>query len=446
MSSSKRYVVRVRSRMGTWRFDNLSRKTSIATLKQRVIKEKRLGSEIKIVFSLDQRGNQPAEDSATLGALKIEHGGMLYAQFPAKSSAGTATGSRKIVNGKIVNQTYADRSAKEGFRPGLMSLRSMKMKWTLSDFQALDSRYTFSLKGKQPRICDGGVSLSSAACNSFQRYVRSYAFSPRVAHLYGRITKDEKDDGKIRIHADVFYEPPQRVEKEDVVAKMLKDDRAEIVDKVAGWLGLKRVGFVYSHPVRDEDEVGYRMSAYELLEAAEQNLQVALDSKDENCPFAVIAVTGDKDGKTMFDAFELNALSRKMIVEGALLEDEEESGLFKVHDTYTVIAEGKETKRVSTYRCLSTLAITQHTSPLTSQFPVRNRDNTQRGVIAMRSHLANSRKDASHLEKISDFEALLCLTNLMGMDSVQDLCKSVVDPKKFPIKDGYKIIIDSLLR
>ena len=75
--------------------------------------------------------------------------------------------------------------------------------------------------------------------------------------------KDE--EGKIRIHADVFYEPPQRVEKDDVVATMLKDDRSEIVSKVASWLGLKRVGFVYSHPVRDEDEVGYRMSAYELL-------------------------------------------------------------------------------------------------------------------------------------------------------------------------------------
>lgn len=343
--------------MGTWRFE-ATKKTSISTLVAKIVKEKGL-VDANIVLSLDQRGNQLVEDSSTLGALKIGHGGMLYAQFSGKkTNLATSSGSRKIVNGKIVHQTYSDRSAKEGFRPGLMSLRSMKMKWTLSDFQALDSRYTFSLKGKQPRICEGGVSLSSAACSSFQRHVRSYAFSPRIAHLYGRVTKDEY--GKIRIHADVFYEPPQRVEKDDVVATMLKDDRSEIVSKVASWLGLKRVGFVYSHPVRDEDEVGYRMSAYELLEAAEQNLAVALEQSDENCPFAIISVTGDKDGKTLFDAFELNALSRKMFVEGALLEDEEEAGLFRVHDTYTVIAEAKETKRVSTYRCLSTLAITQH--------------------------------------------------------------------------------------
>ena len=49
------------------------------------------------------------------------------------------------------------------------------------------------------------------------------------------------------------------------------------------------------------------------------------------------------------------------------------------------------------------------------------------------------------LEKISDFEALLCLTEVMGLESVQDLCKSICEPKKYPIKNGYKIIIDSLM-
>ena len=136
--------------MGTWRFE-ATKKTSIATLRDRVVQEKRLGKDFNIVLSLDQRGNQLVEDSATLGALKIGHGGMLYAQFPAKKNLATSSGSRKIVNGKIVNQTYSDRSAKEGFRPGLMSLRSMKMKWTLSDFQALDSRYVTISLSREPK-------------------------------------------------------------------------------------------------------------------------------------------------------------------------------------------------------------------------------------------------------------------------------------------------------
>ena len=85
------------------------------------------------------------------------------------------------------------------------------------------------------------------------------------------------------------------------------------------------------------------------------------------------------------------------------------------------------------------------TTRTTGTFPVRSRDKAPRGVNAMRSHLANIKKGSTHLEKISDFEALLCLTEVMGLESVQDLCKSVCDPKKYPIKDGYKIIIDSLM-
>ena len=68
--------------MGTWRLTR-SKNTSISSRAKMIVKEKGLGDD-NIVLSLDQRGNQLVEDSATLGALKIGHGGMLYAQFSGK--------------------------------------------------------------------------------------------------------------------------------------------------------------------------------------------------------------------------------------------------------------------------------------------------------------------------------------------------------------------------
>ena len=58
-----------------------------------------------------------------------------------------AAGPKKInADGTIVQQSYEEISKKSGFRPGRLSLRSIKMKWTLADFVAMDNEFTFKMK------------------------------------------------------------------------------------------------------------------------------------------------------------------------------------------------------------------------------------------------------------------------------------------------------------
>jgi len=414
---------------------------TVAELKEKIRKEKKMGGDVRIVLSLDQSGRQPADEGASLGALNIRHGTMLYAQIPKTASVVSEVGGKKIIDGKIVSKTYADRAQTEGFRPGLMALRSMKMHWTLSDFSALDAQYTYTMKGKQPANCRG-VSLYASACDMFQRYAKSMAFSPRVAHLYGRRLADKK------IQIEVFYEPPQNVDETGCAVIASKDPHAKAVDKLALWLGLERVGFAFCHPQRDADEVGYRFSAYELLEAAEQNLSA--NGGDPLCedPFAIVVVTGNKDGTSEFDAFEINKLSLKMVDEGVLLEDEDEPGLMKVHDTFTVVVEARATKKVSTYRCIKAIPILQHDEktsvcPLGCTFPTTNRPSTPSIRAALRAHFVST-KTEPHLKRVADFQVLLALFAVMGEDSVRDLCGSIRD-RTIPIKEGYKLILDSLM-
>ena len=42
-------------------------------------------------------------------------------------------------------------------------------------------------------------------------------------------------------------------------------------------------------------------------------------------------------------------------------------------------------------------------------------------------------------------QALLALSEVLGQDAIKDVCKSVLDPK-VPMKEGYKLMIDSLLQ
>ena len=51
----------------------------------------------------------------------------------------------------------------------------MKMKWTLADFNEMNDLFTYRLAKPEKGVCDK-VSLDSAACNSFQGYVRQFGF------------------------------------------------------------------------------------------------------------------------------------------------------------------------------------------------------------------------------------------------------------------------------
>ncbi|CAM9269390.1 unnamed protein product [Choristocarpus tenellus] len=177
-------IIRVRTHVGVWRVNDLSSNTTIRELRQRLSIEHNADLSDGRRQPLTLRPNPKGEAAglpltATLGSLGLGHGDMVHLHLD-ESMQGMAheeaVGPKKInADGTIVQQTFEDISRKTGFRPGMMSLRSMKMKWTLSDFTEMNDTFTFRLKKPEKAICQK-VSLVTPACNSFQSYVRQFGF------------------------------------------------------------------------------------------------------------------------------------------------------------------------------------------------------------------------------------------------------------------------------
>ena len=71
-----------------------------------------------------------------------------------------------------------------------------------------------------------------------------YCMASRVGYLYG--TFGEKNSVKV----DCIYEPPQ--DTTDTGFTLLDDPKADRVAALAGLLGLRKVGWIFAHPPREE--------------------------------------------------------------------------------------------------------------------------------------------------------------------------------------------------
>ncbi len=130
----------------------------------------------------------------------------MFLEFVKEEDCAAEAGKKIAADGTIINKTYEEVAKERGFRPGMMSLRSMRMQWTLTDFVELDqqvlvqsyfSPYTipremafsadilisiffcyaypqfeFKIKRQEKAICTK-ANLDDASCDSFQSYMRA---------------------------------------------------------------------------------------------------------------------------------------------------------------------------------------------------------------------------------------------------------------------------------
>ena len=259
----------------------------------------------------------------------------------------------------------ADRNA---VRPGLMSLRSRKLHWTMDELMQIEAGYTFKIQRQERAVCQG-VSLDRDMCQNFQQYLRQVGFNKtrRCAWLYGRYvekleqSKVDEEAGpavdsfgkplKVRVRAkgyggqtttqvqvDCSYEPPQRCTAETM--ELLADPHEELVQQVAASLGLERVGFMFSHPGPREE--GHHFSANEIIMAAENQL-LAGDEKMQS-PFVTVKVTLNEENNSDFQACQMSRQCLELVAEGALLNDPQEPRACLVHDTFSCLVQGERKK------------------------------------------------------------------------------------------------------
>jgi nuclear protein localization family protein 4 len=441
-------------------------------------------------LSRDPGCNDNLDSSATLSSLNLGHGSMVHCRVdpsttmearPAEdqnmeekswqgasadsvnASSHSTTAVRRVImeDGSIklvhTDSTVGAKGQDRGFRKGMLPLRDIKMHWTLAEFSEMDSRYDFKIK-RQEQAWTKGVSLDTGSCGVFQNYLRTFQFKrQRFGYLYGTYEFNDEDevvriDGDIpdkkdrvptRVKVECIYEPPQEIDSDspDGFPMALEDPDEDKVEELASMLGLKRVGWIFGHPPREE---GFQMSSSEILMAAELQLEAAQGVAPT--PFVTVKVSVGDDGNASFEAFQLSQQCMEMVAESAL-EVGPQPGFCYVNETFTLIQEGKASKKAENNFFLTLVPIVQHTSKIfTCEFPPANRDHgVPQTKNEMKGQLSKSGKQGwAFIELLSDFALLLFLCSYLDLkNDMPKICLSVSN-REVPLDEGYKIIISSI--
>lgn len=424
-------LLRVRSKNGTWRVPDLSPQSTVGDLKRWVEAEHAIAPEAQ-TLALDAQGARPLlDDSQTLRELQLGHGDMVFLEYAGESVAGGAAATKISADGTLTHVTYADAGGRNGFRPGLKALRDMKMHWTIGEFMRMDAQFEFKLSA-QKEAAVSQVALDGASCDDLQRYLRQFAFQQsRCGWLYGSADPETK-----KVTVDFIYEPPQHGDPHGF--EVLDDPQADKVDAVAAALGREKVGWVFSHPPREDES--FHFSSREVLLAA----QLQADAGGKGSLFVTLKVTLDKEGQASFEAFQLSDQCVDMFAAGALLENERDPKTCAVHDTFTALVEMKPATEVDNNFFLCVVPVVTHDSGFKSDFPKLNReDGAQRTRAALRAQLQKYR-ELEYAARLADFQLLVFLADFLDLETdLPVICLSVRDPT-VPLGSGYPLLIDSV--
>eukprot|EP00566_Odontella_aurita_P012646 CAMPEP_0113572206 /NCGR_PEP_ID=MMETSP0015_2-20120614/25969_1 /TAXON_ID=2838 /ORGANISM="Odontella" /LENGTH=495 /DNA_ID=CAMNT_0000475219 /DNA_START=141 /DNA_END=1628 /DNA_ORIENTATION=- /assembly_acc=CAM_ASM_000160 len=487
-------LIRVRTNVGLWRVDNLDESSSDIQSILDGIARTRPHVEYETPMSTDPACKCHLDPNRPLAEQGLRHGSMVHCRVDPSTTA-DATAQQKAAEGgeegeakgagEQKNEGWSESSSNmkriigkdgtiklvhaeggegpsvdRGWRKGMLPLRDMKMSWTLQEFMDMDNQFTFKIQRQEESwVGKGGVSLDTDSANDFQGYLRRFNFQRnRFGFLYGRFVDeevDEKDKPKKmddraaeppknqKVIVEAIYEPPQEADPDAAEGfRVLDDDDEETVENLASMLGLRRVGWIFGHPPREE---GFQLSAAEVIMAAELQLEAA--GGVEQTPFVTVKVTVGDDGNVSFEAFQVSRQCMEMVAEEAL-QVGPNPGFCGVSDTFTAIQEGKNSKTVENNFFLTVVPIVQHASEtFVSQFPRPNRDHDDRTQSheEMKRQLSKSGSAGwTFVDLLSDFNLLLYLCKFLdAATDMPKICESVVN-RDVPLDDGYKIIITSM--
>ena len=181
----------------------------------------------------DPSGKDRLPDESTVNQLGMQNGDMIYAMVDEEKTT-TCVQETKISrtitkDGNIIAREHSAAAEKNGFRPGMMALRDMKMQWTLNEFISLDEQFVYRMKAPGEAFCKQ-VSLDTKSLDSFQQYMWNFDFRKiRVGYLYGHFLEDN------RVRVECIYDPPQ--DTSDISFQIL-DDPNEVLYIIESYIFL----------------------------------------------------------------------------------------------------------------------------------------------------------------------------------------------------------------
>ncbi|XP_071720149.1 NPL4-like protein 1 [Rutidosis leptorrhynchoides] len=406
-------LIRIRSRDGLERLQIDNPNITIAQLKTLI------ESQLRVPIH-----NQTL---STNQSLLIAKSPSEIAQFTDMFNSQTLISSLGITHGSIIFLSYDGERKIAGpqIRPAGFEGRKM----TMDDLIAKQMRIT---RQENPN-CEL-VSFDRDAANGFQHYVNeTLAFGvKRGGFMYGTVS----DEGKVEVN--YIYEPPQQGNEHSLI--LLKDpDEERLVEAIALGLGMRRVGFIFSQTI-SQMKKDYTLSNKELLQAVE--LQGESDLKEWVTVMVKLEVNEDGGADVHFEAFQMSDQCVKLFRDGWFVTEigaDDDPKLSKMKKD--VVVGGKDTKEVDNDFFLVVVKILDHQGPLSSTFPVENR-NTMITMKTLKNHLDRT-KNLSFVKRISDFHVLLLLARFLDVNSDVPALAGCVHAQA-TIPEGYQILIDSM--
>mmetsp|Transcript_11103 Transcript_11103/g.19353 ORF Transcript_11103/g.19353 Transcript_11103/m.19353 type:complete len:416 (+) Transcript_11103:279-1526(+) len=340
------------------------------------------------------------------------------------------------VHGDMLYMLYSgERQVEPVVKKGVLDSRPFGAKTTVSEIAAKQMRVE-----RQDKAVVASISFDRQTANQFQQYVQgAFKFSiKRGGLLYGTV-----EDNEVKV--EFIYEPPQQGEAMNLELQRSGDEES-MVDFLAGKLGLKKVGFIFSQSTAERDFIAH---TGELLQMAAMQAELG-----ETCTTVVVSwdqTADEPGGHVHFEAFQCSKQCVELAKDGWLLPTpagQAPCGVTKLVSPkdpglkYPVMAAGKDVGELDNDYFLVPVKILDHQGPLLTAFPIENRLLPQ-GKAELAQHL---RKFAStpYVERISDLHLLLWLSKQPNLD--QSDMSLLVDAVKSqsPVLEGYRLLIDSV--
>ena len=222
-----------------------------------------------------------------------------------------------------------------------------------------------------------------------------------------------------KVHA--LWEPPQQSvsgQPYDASSLLKRDDSFQRVLKVATYLGLQPIGwiFTYSENRHDVEADGLPVWAQDVKTGSLLQIEEMKERQFEGAKFATLAMSA-ATGAT--EAFQISDVAVQMVSEGMLLH---KPGRI-VSTQYAVIVDGREAKSIDTVLCLVNTALLSHKGTYSGDSAKKStKKNGSLTAKAKKAILQAIDNDSALLSLFSDFDILLALDMMLLPQEMQDLC------------------------
>ena len=403
----------------------------------------------------------PAEEAATLAALGLSNGELLFLDYQVERE------------NQAKSKAYANDPFRTLAKEGELRAQGTT-NWTLTNFLDYRSTKEFVLEAP-PEPHTKFVQLDARATATLMNFMLGQAFScMRVGHLYGKWAEDGEGAAGVEVHA--IYEPKQ--DNTDKEIRLVDDAEGEAkADAVAAMLGLVRVGVVIAHPARE-----YAFTINELLLASKLHAAAVEKEGEKGKRFVTVKARPvlehetEIEGVATVEAYQMTDQCVALCArEGgpAFTQSKTDPRVAKTAADCCFVVEKKEQRKAAvrlwdaprtgrltrTRHSLAHLALlpplqVEHfisrvfdvarpfSSFLGTGFAVENRPSEPQAAHAMAEYLRNraSRKEP-FLTTVSEFHLLCFLTNMLDMSAdMPALCGKVREQSGDDL-DGFQMMI-----